>query len=222
MPCSVYNTHDLDANLREDSRGPDTSGIAAAARVEGLLETCVGSVLHFRFPAFGREAQTRVQHRAGNDRKHPNYLRQSQTQFRADLALGIMPHSYEEITMADIKFLAASIYEGQPRVWMGSRWRCPQCRKGNEAGVRTCLCGITRDGLPELVEAQGFPLSVQRYFVSFGSNQRAPRVDLDYGKHRCSEPSRVLTGVVILIVPTLLTWFGLIEAGLKLWGWLHG
>jgi len=40
--------------------------------------------------------------------------------------------SHEELTIVDIKALAASIYEPEPRLWVGERWRCPQCLKLNQ------------------------------------------------------------------------------------------
>jgi hypothetical protein len=59
---------------------------------------------------------------------------------------------HEELTVADIKALAASIYEPEPRVWLGDRWRCPQCLKWNRRLEAACACGISRDGLPEFCE----------------------------------------------------------------------
>ncbi|HLH01880.1 MAG TPA: hypothetical protein VKX25_03860 [Bryobacteraceae bacterium] len=59
---------------------------------------------------------------------------------------------HEELTIADIKALAASIYEPEPRLWVGERWRCPQCLKLNQRIEPACVCGISRDGLPEFCE----------------------------------------------------------------------
>src|SRR5690242_18574117 len=58
----------------------------------------------------------------------------------------------QELTRADIRALAARIYEPQPRIWSEMGWQCPQCREGNVANSRQCACGITRDGLPECRE----------------------------------------------------------------------
>ena len=58
----------------------------------------------------------------------------------------------EQLTQADIRILAASIYEPQARLWTGDRWRCPQCLKRNPASAVQCSCGISRDGLPEFCE----------------------------------------------------------------------
>ncbi len=57
-----------------------------------------------------------------------------------------------ELTIADIRALAASIYEPEPRVWIEGRWCCPQCLTLNRKAVRQCACGITRDGLAEFCE----------------------------------------------------------------------
>jgi hypothetical protein len=58
----------------------------------------------------------------------------------------------EELTIVDIKALAASIYEPEPRLWIDDRWRCPQCLKLNRTHEAACACGISRDGLPEFCE----------------------------------------------------------------------
>jgi hypothetical protein len=58
----------------------------------------------------------------------------------------------KELTRADIRAVAARIYEPQARIWTENGWQCPQCRKINIAPVRQCACGITRDGLPEFCE----------------------------------------------------------------------
>lgn len=58
----------------------------------------------------------------------------------------------EELTIADIRALAASIYEPEARLWVGDRWRCPQCLKLNKQRSPQCVCGISRDGLPEFCE----------------------------------------------------------------------
>ena len=54
-----------------------------------------------------------------------------------------------ELTIEDIRALAASIYEPQPRRWIGHSWCCPQCLKLNRKQTSQCACGISRDGLPE-------------------------------------------------------------------------
>ncbi len=59
---------------------------------------------------------------------------------------------HEELTIADIRALAASIYEPEPRLWIADRWRCPQCLKQNSEALDQCACGISRDGLPEFCE----------------------------------------------------------------------
>ncbi len=58
----------------------------------------------------------------------------------------------EELTIADIRVLAASIYEPEPRLWSGDHWRCPQCLEMNAGVLVQCACGISRDGLPEFSE----------------------------------------------------------------------
>jgi len=58
----------------------------------------------------------------------------------------------EDLTIAKIRALAASIYEPEARLWVGKRWRCPQCLKLNEEKATQCACGISRDGLPEFCE----------------------------------------------------------------------
>ncbi len=58
----------------------------------------------------------------------------------------------EQLTQADIRILAASIYEPQPRLWTEDRWCCPQCLKPNPEAAVQCSCGISRDGLPEFCE----------------------------------------------------------------------
>ena len=58
----------------------------------------------------------------------------------------------DELTIMDIRALAASIYEPLPRVWTRRRWRCPQCLKLNIETAAQCACGITRDGLPEFCD----------------------------------------------------------------------
>ncbi|MDQ2710999.1 MAG: hypothetical protein M3Y24_01985 [Acidobacteriota bacterium] len=58
----------------------------------------------------------------------------------------------DRLTVADIRVLAASIYEPKPRLWIGARWRCPQCLKLNNKTAVQCGCGISRDGLPEFCE----------------------------------------------------------------------
>ena len=58
----------------------------------------------------------------------------------------------KELTRADIRAIAARIYEPQPRIWSDGGWQCPQCRKVNIHILRECGCGITRDGLPEYCE----------------------------------------------------------------------
>jgi hypothetical protein len=57
-----------------------------------------------------------------------------------------------ELTLTEIKALAASIYEPQPRLLFEGRWECPQCHQKNMSAVRHCACGITRDGLPEFCQ----------------------------------------------------------------------
>ncbi len=59
---------------------------------------------------------------------------------------------HEELTIADIKVLAASIYEPQARLWTNNQWCCPQCQRMNDRATPHCTCGITRDGLPEFCE----------------------------------------------------------------------
>ena len=56
------------------------------------------------------------------------------------------------LTIVDIKALAASIYEPEPRLWTADRWRCPQCLRRNQEHEAACACGISRDGLPEFCE----------------------------------------------------------------------
>jgi hypothetical protein len=65
-----------------------------------------------------------------------------------------MPRSVHPTTLtkADIKALAASIYEPMPRLWRDEQWRCPQCRRWNADVRERCYCGISRDGLPEFCE----------------------------------------------------------------------
>ena len=58
----------------------------------------------------------------------------------------------KKFTLADIRLVAAKIYEPQPRIWTEYGWRCPQCRQVNRKTSRECRCGITRDGLPEFCE----------------------------------------------------------------------
>ncbi len=135
----------------------------------------------------------------------------------------VVPHSpSEELTLADIKLIAASIYEPQPRVWIGSRWQCPQCCKVNEADMRQCSCGITRDGLPEFVHAWKCPLIVRGTSDRTGDDQRAARDDPQSEQRRGEEPSPVLTGALISIIPAVLTSFGLTEIALKIWAKSHG
>ncbi len=57
-----------------------------------------------------------------------------------------------ELTIADIRVLAASIYEPEVRLWMAGKWCCPQCQVWNGREERQCSCGISRDGLPEFCE----------------------------------------------------------------------
>ena len=61
----------------------------------------------------------------------------------------------QELTRADIRALAARIYEPQQRIWSEGGWQCPQCREVNVATSHQCACGITRDGLPEFRERSG-------------------------------------------------------------------
>ena len=61
----------------------------------------------------------------------------------------------QELTRADIRALAARIYERQQRIWSEGGWQCPQCREVNVATSHQCACGITRDGLPEFRERSG-------------------------------------------------------------------
>ena len=72
----------------------------------------------------------------------------------------------KELTLADIRLVAAKIYEPQPRIWTEYGWRCPQCRQVNKKTSRECCCGITRDGLPEFCEgdkgANGVTLDRQK------------------------------------------------------------
>lgn len=63
--------------------------------------------------------------------------------------------STEDLTSVEVKAIAASIYEPQPRLWVNSRlWRCPQCCSVNHFSQAECACGITRDGLPEFRERE--------------------------------------------------------------------
>jgi hypothetical protein len=62
------------------------------------------------------------------------------------------PLAPEKLDIVDIRALAASIYEPEPRRWLDGRWRCPQCLKWNRASETGCVCGISRDGLPEFCE----------------------------------------------------------------------
>jgi hypothetical protein len=57
-----------------------------------------------------------------------------------------------ELTIADVRALAASIYEPEPRVWDADWWCCPQCLNWNTEDLHQCACGISRDGLPEFCE----------------------------------------------------------------------
>ena len=59
----------------------------------------------------------------------------------------------QELTIEDIRALAASIYEPLPRRWIGNSWCCPQCLKLNRDVLTQCACGISRDGLPEFCES---------------------------------------------------------------------
>ncbi len=59
---------------------------------------------------------------------------------------------HEELTLADIRALAASIYEPEPRIWRNGRWKCPQCLVWNQESNLQCACGISRDGLAEFCE----------------------------------------------------------------------
>jgi len=59
---------------------------------------------------------------------------------------------HEQLTIADIRALAASIYEPERRIWSGDRWRCPQCMTQNFQRSSQCACGISRDGLPEFCD----------------------------------------------------------------------
>jgi hypothetical protein len=58
----------------------------------------------------------------------------------------------QELTIADIRLLAASIYEPEPRLWIGDSWECPQCLNMNAQAEIQCACGISRDGLPEFCD----------------------------------------------------------------------
>lgn len=57
-----------------------------------------------------------------------------------------------ELTIEGVRALAASIYEPEPRVWVEDRWRCPQCLAWNQERIIQCVCGISRDGLPEFCD----------------------------------------------------------------------
>ena len=65
-----------------------------------------------------------------------------------------------ELTRADIRALAALIYEPMERIWIGPKWRCPQCMLLNGSDRSACECGITRDGLPEMCEGRDTPTHV--------------------------------------------------------------
>lgn len=54
-----------------------------------------------------------------------------------------------ELSTADIRVLAALIYEPVPRVWVNGRWCCPYCLELNARKQRRCACGITRDAAAE-------------------------------------------------------------------------
>ena len=54
-----------------------------------------------------------------------------------------------QLTAANIKVLAALIYEPVPRVWMNGRWCCPHCLQLNSKKKRECGCGISRDAAPQ-------------------------------------------------------------------------
>ncbi|HEX4168497.1 MAG TPA: hypothetical protein VHZ55_23795 [Bryobacteraceae bacterium] len=58
----------------------------------------------------------------------------------------------DEFTIADIRVLAATIYEPEVRIWTGGRWCCPQCLALNDRSSGQCACGISRDGLPEFCD----------------------------------------------------------------------
>ncbi len=63
-----------------------------------------------------------------------------------------------ELTIVEIRALAASIDEPLARLWMNECWECPQCRSSNIRRRRQCDCGISRDGLPEFCERQKVPI----------------------------------------------------------------
>jgi hypothetical protein len=68
-----------------------------------------------------------------------------------------------ELTLTEIKALAASIYEPQPRLWFEGRWECPQCHRKNMGAVRHCACGITRDGLAEFCQRPDHDEDLAKY-----------------------------------------------------------
>jgi hypothetical protein len=136
-----------------------------------------------------------------------------------------MPHSNaeEQVTALEIRAIAASIYEPQARVWVHGGWSCPQCRKVNEKTARQCVCGISRDGLPEFGSAErtcSFPTEICS--GSFSTCYYMDSANPDIEPDRSNELSPPLKGVAIIFVPALLTWFGLIEVGIKIWARFHG
>lgn len=58
----------------------------------------------------------------------------------------------ESIDRFQLKALAALIYEPMPRIWVGDKWKCPQCFDFNPGDSLRCWCGISRDSLPEFCE----------------------------------------------------------------------
>jgi hypothetical protein len=116
------------------------------------------------------------------------------------------------ITRADLAAVAASIHEPKPRIWIGNRWICPQCRVRNSARSPQCVCGISRDGLPEFGEP-----TVAHYTSHDELTDEALTAILDSKSRLISEhpgeAPRLFEALAIIALPSLLTWAALIKLG---------
>jgi hypothetical protein len=91
----------------------------------------------------------------------------------------------KELTRADVRAIAARIYEPHPRIWSMGGWQCPQCREVNSHALRQCACGITREGYPNFANGREKhprynPFSVMRalsssYTLEYASRRHAAR-----------------------------------------------
>jgi hypothetical protein len=122
----------------------------------------------------------------------------------------------EELTRADISLIAASFYEGQPRIWLDDGWVCPQCRRTNEKNVPQCQCAISRDGLPEF----GTPLLIRCRESNFlpahdlymALDNDSPQILEDPG-----ESPALIEALAIIFLPAVLFWVGVVELIVKVW-----